>query len=293
MSAYTSYIIAQGDTLESISLSQLGSDQVASIIALNNLRYPYISDDPIDQLAQKKGTLQLLGVLNAGSSSFSLGNQNSLIVNALDSIFFSDPISGRFEAVVIKNVVPSSSSVQITSESPLTNSYGISAEATLFVNQENIITSVLQTGAILYLPTVPSAVFSVSQNTSDIYGTDWYVDDNGFFEREGNQIKLSTGLDNLQQAMTMALRTPRGSMEGEQNYGNKVFGIIGEVSEPYFWNLAEAYSSQCVLQDPRVSAVAESSIVVTEDSSSVVIKAVPATAQNVVTAQAPLPTGGG
>lgn len=293
MNSYTSYIVAQGDTLESVSLNQLGSDQVANIVALNDLRYPYISDNPFDQFSQSKGTLQISASLNSGMFSFSLGNTNAITVNPYDTIFLSDDITGAYEAVVVKSVEPSSNSVAITTQSALVNSYSIATTATAFVNQENIITKVLQTGDTLYLPTVPNALFSLSQSTTDIYGTDWYVSDDGFLQRNGTQIQLTSGLDNAQQAMTLALRTPYGAMEGEKAYGNKVFGIVGEASEPYFWNLAEAYSSQCVLADARISSIQDVSIVTDGDSSNIVVQAVPATSQNVITTQTPLPTGGG
>lgn len=293
MNSYTSYIVAQGDTLESISMNQLGFDQAANIIALNSLRYPYISDNPSDQYSQSKGTLQVTSGLNAGSSSFSFGNTNAVTVNPLDTIFLSDVVSGLYEAVVVKNVTPSSGSIAITTQTPLKNSYTFAATAIVFVNQENIITKVLQTGDTLYLPYVPSAIFSLSQTTKDIFGTDWYVSDDGFFQRNGTQIQLSSGIDNAQQAMMLALRTPYRALPGEEEYGNKTFQIVGEAGEPYFWDLAQAYSSQCVLADPRISSVQQTSIVTDGDSSNIVVHAVPATSQNVVTTQAPLPIGGG
>jgi phage baseplate assembly protein W len=90
--AYIEYRVAQSDTLESIALRFLGSsarwDEVAS---LNGLRYPFISDDPIQQYGQPiiSSTLSTAIIQNATTYGFSVGDMPVLTTTyAANCVFF-------------------------------------------------------------------------------------------------------------------------------------------------------------------------------------------------------------
>jgi hypothetical protein len=56
------YIVGQGDNIETLARVLVGDvAQTDSLIRLNSLRYPYISDDPLDQFAKFRGSALLLG----------------------------------------------------------------------------------------------------------------------------------------------------------------------------------------------------------------------------------------
>lgn len=251
MNQYLTYIIAQGDTIETISQSQLKINLSRAIIALNDLRYPFISDDPIDQYAFQKGELQVLNTVNG--AQVTLGNRHSLRVQELDTVFFRDFTSGLYESAIIKHVsVNMDNTVSLTLEKALSNSYAKSAIVSLFVNQQNIQTKVLKTGDTLYLPATIQNIASAKLSTSDVYGTDIYLDDDGFMTKVDGDLKTVSGVDNVAQAVILRWRTPYGQLPGDSTYGNRLFELLGEENAPYYHTLSLAFAKQCAVSDPRV-----------------------------------------
>lgn len=268
MSQYLTYVIAQGDTIETISQSQLKINLTRAIISLNVLRYPFISDDPIDQYAHSKGQLQLISPISG--STITLGNLQSLKLDVSDTIFFRDITIGIYESAVVSSFnTNSDGSVTITLSSPMQNSYNLSATATLFTNQQNIPTKVLKTGDTIYLPATIDNISSANLNTSNIFGTDIYLDNLGFMQRDGVEIKTISGVDNVAQSVTMRWRTPAGQFPGDDLYGNRMFDLIGEENTPYYQTLAAAFIKQSALSDPRVSDITISSISSIRDSTQI------------------------
>jgi hypothetical protein len=79
MATYKKYTIKQNDTLELIAQQQLGNmNELPSIVSLNRLRAPFISNDPYDQL----GTIRAQGTLSS-SNAISI---NDTSVNVLTDI---------------------------------------------------------------------------------------------------------------------------------------------------------------------------------------------------------------
>ena len=86
MALFTNYKIKQGDTLQSISQQMLGDVTLWSDIAsLNQLRFPYISDDIYETLGLPKATFQLSQSLYKGSTSINVYNQinNGTLIESL------------------------------------------------------------------------------------------------------------------------------------------------------------------------------------------------------------------
>lgn len=69
MPTFTNYIVNSGDTLASIASKILGSaNRWTEFVAWNRLRYPYISDNPKDQLGILRGSFALESPLAIGSN---------------------------------------------------------------------------------------------------------------------------------------------------------------------------------------------------------------------------------
>lgn len=69
MPTFTNYIVNSGDTLASIASKMLGSaNRWTEFVAWNRLRYPYISDNPKDQLGILRGSFALESPLAIGSN---------------------------------------------------------------------------------------------------------------------------------------------------------------------------------------------------------------------------------
>ena len=261
------YIVSQGDTLETISRQLLGADRVDEIVVLNNLRYPYISDDPYEQYGQPRGTLQLFGPVNAGSNPLLLGNLNSLTVLPLDTVFFQDRTTGSYEAAAIDSIVAADGDLTIAFQAPLQNSYTLAAIVTVFVNQQNVITKVLRTGDILYLPVTVAGVYSLSSqiDATDVFGTDIMLDTGGFIVRENQDWATVSEISNVQQAVVNRWKTPVGGLPGEFDYGNRMHELVGESNQPYYHSLALAFAKQSALTDPRVESVNSLSLIAAKD----------------------------
>ena len=70
MLLFKNYTIQQGDTLTKISQTELGNiSEWHNLVSINKLRYPYISDNIIDQLGNKKGEFLLSSSADIGDSS--------------------------------------------------------------------------------------------------------------------------------------------------------------------------------------------------------------------------------
>lgn len=75
MALYKNYIIKQGETLESISQKFFGTvNRSSDLIPLNKLRYPYISDNVIDQLGPKRASASLSSPIAVGATSINLAS---------------------------------------------------------------------------------------------------------------------------------------------------------------------------------------------------------------------------
>lgn len=255
MTIYRPYIIKQGDTLPILSNVFLGTWDINALATLNNLRYPYISDEPKDQLAHAKGSLQVVSY-PANGNTMVISNINNLSILPLDTLYLEDWAIAKGEVLFIQNVAQSGSNLSLTFTSNMQNVYTNSVMATLFVNQENVTTKVLKTGDTLYIPDNPDVVM-LNDQVSDGLGTDLKVDDAGHIMNITGSWETVSGVDNVIQAVKMRLRTEYGALLLHPTYGNRMFELEGEQSEPYYWSLVQTFCYQCIMQDPRVDEITD------------------------------------
>lgn len=255
MTVYKSYTVMQGDSISILANVFLGSWDISPLVTLNGLRYPYISDDPTDQYAHPKGSLQYYGGISSGATQFIVGNLNDLQINPLETIFVNDWTTGLNEPLIVNFVTNNGDgtyTINVTTN--IVNSYSASALITLFVNQENVTTKVLKTGDILYVPDTVTGPL-LNQTVSDGLGTDILLDDTGIIQKSNGSWLTVSGPDNVIQAVKLRLRTEFGALMLHPTYGNRLFEIIGEDSEQYYWNLAKTFCQRCITSDPRVEQV--------------------------------------
>ncbi|GIM45247.1 hypothetical protein DNHGIG_07960 [Collibacillus ludicampi] len=283
----STYIIGKGDTIELLAQQLLGDiNQVDTLISLNHLRYPYISDDPYDQYANPKGTVFLVGSYT-NPQSITINNINNVNIMPNDTIFLSEGSS--YGAGVVQSISGST----ITFTSPVQGTYDSGAIVTVFVNQQNITTQVLQTGNTLLYPYTPNATANnTSTNYSLVFGTDWKLDNNGFLVRANNDIATVSGLDNLAQALRNRLQTALGTLMLHPDYGNELYNILGESNKLYFTGLAKYYVQQCAIQDPRIRQAEVTNLTIQEDSVFISLSVIPAGSQDPINMNVTLPIGG-
>ncbi|MFH1860616.1 MAG: hypothetical protein ABH870_06355 [bacterium] len=72
-----------------------------------------------------------------------------------------------------------------------------------------------------------------------------------------NDLALVTKHDNLVQALTVRLLTPKGALAklGHPNYGSRLHELIGELNNVRTRGIAKLYCKETILQDPRVEEI--------------------------------------
>lgn len=73
----------------------------------------------------------------------------------------------------------------------------------------------------------------------------------------GGDLQTVEGADNLVQALTLRLNTPRGQLAdlGHPDYGSRLPELIGRPNDATTRNLVRFYTLACVRQEPRVQRV--------------------------------------
>lgn len=280
----STYTINQGETLELIAQFLLGDiGKTDTLIKINRLRYPYISDNPIDQFAFAKGTARLVGSYT-DASSITISNINAVTILSQDTIYVQQGINRS--SAVVKSISGST----ISFVDPLLGSFDQSAILTIFANQQNITTQVLRTGDTLLYP--QDAGSSNSQQYELTFGTDWQLDDAGFLKKENGDIARVSGYANLAQALLMRFKTAIGSLNLHREYGNKLYTILGEAGTSYFFGLAKYYAIECGSQDPRVQAVDVVDLSTDEDQLYFTLLITPKGSQEQISQPISIPIGG-
>lgn len=73
----------------------------------------------------------------------------------------------------------------------------------------------------------------------------------------GGDLETVSGDDNLVQALTLRLNTPRGQLAGlgHPDYGSRLLELIGRPNDVTTRNLVKFYTLECVRQEPRIQEV--------------------------------------
>jgi len=87
-------------------------------------------------------------------------------------------------------------------------------------------------------------------------GRDVALDNNG-------DIKISSAddyqrinfYDNLQQAITLRLKTPKGTLALNPEYGSRLHELLGQTPTPDLLGLAKAHVKDALLQEPRIEEI--------------------------------------
>lgn len=241
------------DTLETIAVRTLGDGrQWQRIAMLNDLEYPYVvGDDPAKALTDSLGEGTLEVAVDAGKRRLiilgTVPTAGEVLLLQQDSLW---------EYVVVEEVSDYDGTVLL--EGPLENSYLEGAN----VSRHERELVVLRPGDKVKIPGTgggsSSILFSEEDFAAQIYGTDEYLDSDGFEDddRAGDTATVS-GMDNLEMQLTHRLMTLRGELAalGHPDYGCILPLLIGEIGTDYIYERAKLEAKLALLQDPRVQSV--------------------------------------
>jgi hypothetical protein len=261
--AFRTYAVRQGDSLESIAEDQLGdSARWREIAAINRLRYPYVSDHAGDWYGPRLSSGLLVNGTGAGASQLRLPGESAAIV-VVGSILFLDgqDEAGRYvyEALVVARFDPTTGVA--TFAAPSARAWLSGSYYRVFAAPADTIASVARTGQRITLPlrTGPQGAVLAPFDPTTLYGTDIGLDRDGkLLIRDGDLLTVS-GFDTVVQAIWVRCQMPFGGYLIHPEEGNQVYDLLGKSTYPETPFRAEIYTAQAILTDPRVEAVTESS----------------------------------
>lgn len=120
-------------------------------------------------------------------------------------------------------------------------------------------------GRPLLVP-APSPAIDDASRTDDVFGTDVKLGKGGELLTDGVDFSLTTGPDNLVQALGCRIRTEHGDLMWHPEYGCDVRRMIGLANGPTKALLVAQFAKAAVQADPRVSRVASSVAQVAADA---------------------------
>lgn len=103
-------------------------------------------------------------------------------------------------------------------------------------------------------------------NEHDILGTDLRIIDDEMDSKDltvvvsvrGKQdLAPVSGVDNLVQALNLRLNAKKGALRelGHPNYGSRLYTLIGRLNNQTNRKLLEAYTRECLRQEPRIREI--------------------------------------
>lgn len=266
MPEYRYYAVSQGETLQQIARVTLGdAERWIELAALNNLRYPYISEDPRDLLGYSLSEGRLALAVIAGSNfAFVEGFDNP--PKAGQMLYFVSPTAAGGEAVQITSVEVSSGLVQF--QAAVRNNWPQGNPVAVYPDPADLKTKVLRPGDLLKLPSESNIQdFTLDrQEWETLLGEDIALDGNGQLIFDGGDLATYSGVDNLVQQLQHRISTSYGELPYHKDYGSELPDALGETASPYFILLAKALVRESLLRDPRISDVNNISVRVDGDT---------------------------
>lgn len=135
---------------------------------------------------------------------------------------------------------------------------------------EAVTAHVLPNGSYLVIPAASPSARNPDPN--GVFGQDLKLTPDGLLDIDGTDFAVVSGVDNLVQALTNALRTDQGELLFHPAYGSLIRRILGSVTGPTAGLLAAKYAKQTVEADSRITSVTSSVATISGDVISVAVK---------------------
>ena len=279
------YRINQGDLyqgLQGIAQNLTGDPtQWEQIAFINNLRYPYISEDQTELQGTSATTLYLSNRVNVGDTVVYVSGISPFLVNGAILFFLlQSPLSDgtvrlvsdivRVDTVTIDGETPANT--RVTLQQPIFNTYLTGTPFTILNTSNNTSSRVVTIGDYILVPSSSDGLNNIQASDIDIsqvydlLGQDFWLDNNGMLRNDQNgDIQTVVGVQNLKQAVVHRLMTEIGELVYHQEYGDPLLNYVGKVNGPVLSVLANQQLSQTLLNDPRIQSVKKVASVVNGD----------------------------
>lgn len=263
--------LIQGDSLQSLAHIHLGDSQRWEELAvLNNLRFPYISNEFIETLGPKMADLAIIS--GAGSTYVFFDVEGA---SAGQEIYFTD--GTEEESHIIQSVDNATNTIVLETSTSII--YTSLAKVSLHEDPTESNTVVLKVGDFILVPTTSVSPTSVnSQETEDttdlnrFFGLDIKLDTNGFIDLDedtGDLILTESGRVNISQAVNIRLNTAPEELKHHSDYG---IGLPERIGRP----ATQANASQIILdlkvgipRDPRIISLKDVEALIENDQTGI------------------------
>jgi phage baseplate assembly protein W len=269
------YRVTQGDLyqgLQGIAQDQMGdATDWQQIAFINNLRYPYLSEDELELEGNNATTLYLSSPVTPGNTTIYVSGVSPFLI-AGTILFFSlqspqtdgtvQTLSDvvRIQSVQIDSTSPASTRVLL--QQPIYNTYPIGTSFNVLDTSNNTSSRVVTIGDFILIPSGSGSNNNIQGNNLDItqlyalLGQDIWLDNNGLIRNDQNgDLQTVVGVPNLKQAVTHRMRTEIGELVYHQDYGDPLLAYVGKVNSSVLAILANQKLSASLLDDPRIAAV--------------------------------------
>ena len=270
-------IIPENATVQDIALMYLGdANQWENIVTLNNLVFPYITDDPILQLGQNVGQGTLTSTASSGASTITVSGLTYLyagqrvLLQSGSQYQILNITGGSFPPLGIQSTA-TSFTLNVTPN--LASTFPSATTVVSIYPPTGDAGNILGSGATLLLPGANTTSTVTNKNTTAVsddplyFGTDIAISANGTLSLNTlGDLAVVAGLPNMNQALRNRFNTAAGSLDFHPNYGNSLETFIGLSNNGNTGFLAQISSVQTALTDPRVTRVSNSTAIVANDN---------------------------
>lgn len=257
--------VMQGADIESIAYQYLGdAEQWIPLAEFNKLMWPYISDDPIEQLGRPEVEGLTLGAsLAVGTNQVFLANGNYPVYK--DQRLLLQDGMGNFQIVT---VVDASGFPALMVSPALTDTFIVSSTSVTLYPPVYDTGVVLGTGDKILIPStllVAAGVLDTVATDLERFGTDLQLTQDGELIAANGDFMVVTGQANLKQAITNRFEVPRGQLIHLPLYGTGLNRFIGLKGTPQYGVAAGVDAIQTVLQDPRTPKAITPQVQIVDD----------------------------
>jgi phage baseplate assembly protein W len=285
--AVVPYTVKNGDTVERIALQVYrDSSMSVSIVEYNNLDYPFITDDlDLPTKVKSTGVVLFTRTSSVGTLFIPAGTRVALPATATTpEREYVTPAS----ATIADGAISVATDVECTVPGPFGNfksglSMVLKESALAGVSVVSVsgftggrTLQVRRPGDVLLIPTEgQSVVVAEERREVEMYRSDLSLSADGDFEIDlSGDLKVVSGVDNLNQALAERIATPLGFYATVPSYGSIIPSITGRRNVPFWTDLLKLEVESTLLSDPRVSRVDNIDIRVDGDSVFVTAKVV-------------------
>jgi hypothetical protein len=261
---FLTYVINQSDNLEGIAQHQLGDwARWREIAALNNLRYPFVSDKPERWYGPESTTGILSTDTPRNSLSVRIPGERKEVIPPRSVLFLdgyivnaSSNTSYVYDALTILNYDPYSGNANLDGEST-TQEWLQGTRYRVFPPPQDLNSHVARPGERILLPIAASDSGNILDKNyaSSLYGSDIALSHDGKLNLVNGDLATVSGFDNAYQALRFRAELPFGSFIIHTDEGNRCFYLLGEPVRPETALRASAFVKDALETDPRVDGV--------------------------------------